>query len=99
MSPNPRPSGCVKVYADLLRKTIRLLTSHRELFLKNEIFERRVFKQHPKRNINYAEVFREMRIDFVTDMNFLARNCVLLISKHSSMIWPGLAEYSGKKGD
>jgi hypothetical protein len=34
---NPRASGCVKVYADLLRKTIRLLTNgdkEGEVYLK-----------------------------------------------------------------
>jgi len=29
MNLNTRPSGCVKVYADLLRKTTRLLTKVR----------------------------------------------------------------------
>jgi hypothetical protein len=32
MAPNPRASRCVKVYADLLRKTIRLLTSPNRFF-------------------------------------------------------------------
>lgn len=89
---------CFPCQGAILSEALIYKVSHRKLFLKNEIFGRRVFKQHPKRNINYTEVFREMRIDFVTDMNYLARNCVLLISKHGSMIWPGLAEYSGKKG-
>jgi len=34
MNLNTRPSGCVKVYADLLRKTTRLLT--KEIYSKQE---------------------------------------------------------------
>jgi integrase len=70
MAPNPRASRCVKVYADLLRKTIRLLTNvkpasvNRELACLKFMFSlAKKWKLVDENPVKEVKLFQEQKIE------------------------------------